>query len=210
MHVAAADPFYRSSTFWAAGAVVATVIIGMGTAWATLRATNPKRSIRYTFEETRLVHAHDQTDGMLEVSWNGTILADPRVVRVRIRNNGRRDVGTTDFDGEQPIKVDFHTSILEILSTESFPPTSLTPEARSDDNGEQLFIAPGRIGRGSEVTYSILIDGEPTFDFRHPLMNVRVSQGIPANLTTRMLNEVIYPASGAFLALWLILFGVFS
>ncbi|MFJ1608127.1 hypothetical protein ACIOHS_32815 [Streptomyces sp. NPDC088253] len=211
MQVVAADPFYRSPTFMAAAAVAATLIIGLGTMWATLRATNPKRSVRYTFEETRLVHPHDQTDGSLEIRWAGTVLGDPRVVRVRIRNNGRRDVGTADFDGGRPIEVGFRAPILDVLSTESSPPTSHAPSAdRSDVHADRLLIKPGRIGRDTEATYSVLVDGEPAFEFRHPLMNVRVSKGIPPNLTARMLNEVVYPLAGACFALFVILFGAFS
>jgi hypothetical protein len=205
MSVIASQEFYRSPIFWAAAAVVAAVVIGVGTMWATLRAANPKRSIQYAMEETRLFQPHEHLDGAMELRRNGVLLTDPRIVRVRIRNNGRRDVSANDFDGAQPIQACFGVPVLELLSSGSQPSTSHTPAAIV--SGNELRIGPGRFGKATETSYVVLIDGPPAFEMRHSLLNVPMREGITLGFASRLLTQVVYPVAGAGAALLIIILG---
>ncbi|MFF3326421.1 hypothetical protein [Streptomyces sp. NPDC002889] len=172
MLVTAAAPFYESGTFWAAAAVFATLGVGVGAMWATLRANNPKRRLAYWMGSTRLV-ASDHLDS-LEIRRHGTFLSEPRVVRVQLVNTGRRDISSAAFDRDLPIVMDLGIPILELLGTESHPPISAAPEAAAQ--GTTLRIGPGRLGRKESVTYLVLVDGRPEYSCQHTLVDVDVKE----------------------------------
>jgi hypothetical protein len=172
MSVIASAPFYASATFWAAAAVFAAIFMGIGAMWATMRASNPKRRIAYWFQDTPLLQGHQSLDGSLEMRRNGTVLGDPRLVRIQLRNTSRRDVASASFDQGEPFRVDLDTPILDVLGVETQPATAQPPPATPD--GAELRIGPGRIGRGSQVTYLLLIDGPPSYACRHALIDVKV------------------------------------
>lgn len=168
MIVTTAAPFYESGTFWAAAAVFAA----LGGIWATLRANNPKRRLAYWMGSTRLVHS-DHFDS-LEIRRHGTLLREPRVVRVQLVNTARRDISSVAFDRNLPIVMDLGLPILELLGTESHPPTSAAPEAAVQ--GTTLRIGPGRLGRKESVTYIVLVDGRPEYSCQHSLVDVDVKE----------------------------------
>ncbi|MCQ4209872.1 MULTISPECIES: hypothetical protein [Streptomyces] len=206
--IATDDPFYVSGTFWAAAAVLASLLTGMAAVWATLRAANPKRSIRYSFEETELLVNHPHVDGSIEVLRDGVSLTSPRVVRLRIRNNGRRDIVAADFSQQRPIRASFGTPVLDIL--EPVPqPDDIDPPSVTR-HGAQIRIAPRRFGSATETSYAVLVDGETTCELHHDLENVRVSEGIPLSFTTRLKAEVVFPMAVAAYALLLLIFAPFS
>ncbi|MFI7341452.1 hypothetical protein ACIBUY_26340 [Streptomyces sp. NPDC050085] len=208
MQVTAADSFYSSSLFWAAAAVIGSLLIGIGSMWATLRAANPKRSLQYAFEETQLLVEHPHVGGSLEVLRNGVGLTSPRVVRLRIRNNGRRDIVASDFSQQHPIKASFGTAVLEILAPLPQPDDTEPPAVTA--HGTQLRIAPRRFGSATDTSYAVLVDGDTTCELHHDLENVQVREGIPMRFTTRLKAEVIFPMAVAAYALLLLIVAPFS
>ncbi|RSS79503.1 hypothetical protein [Streptomyces sp. WAC06614] len=186
MLLSASDPFYKSGTFWAAGAVVAALLVGAGTMWAALRAANPKRRIEFWMKDTPLLRDHRTLSGHLEVLRNGSTLADPRLVRVLVRNSSRRDVASAAFDQGTPLRMNLGVPILDVLSTEVKPATAQAPPSAVD--GSELRIGPGRIGRGSQVTYLLLVDGRPTFSCQHSLIDVTVTEAEDIYLTGTMVR----------------------
>ncbi|MTE19734.1 hypothetical protein F0L17_11480 [Streptomyces sp. TRM43335] len=162
------------ASLWAAAAVFATLGVGIGAMWATLRASNPKRRITYWMGDTPLLQSHHRLEGGLQVSRNGRTLADPRLVRIRMTNTSRRDVPSSAFDQSKPIRIGVGRPILESLGTESEPADAAPPQ--ESVVGTELHIGPGRIGRNQSVTYLVLIDGEPTYSCHHSLIDVTVEE----------------------------------
>lgn len=177
MLVTVAGPFYASGTFWAAAAVFVALGVGIGAIWATLRANHPMRRLHYWMGDTRLLQPHESLNGSLEIRRNGTVLRDPRLVRVHLTNPSSRDIGSGAFDQSAPIRADIGVPILELLDVESQPTTSAAPEATVA--GTELRVGPGRIGHGESVTYLLLADGEPTYSCQHSLIDVTVQNKPP-------------------------------
>ncbi|MFG2831141.1 hypothetical protein ACGFWI_27310 [Streptomyces sp. NPDC048434] len=168
----ASDAFYTSGTFWAAASAVAAICMGGGAMWATLRASNPKRRIDFWMRDTPLLRDHQSLNGTLEVRRNGSVLVDPRLVRVQLRNPSRRDVSSTAFDQGEPLRMNLGVPILDILGVEAQPSTAQAPPATA--SGAELRVGPGRFGRGSRITYLVLIDGTPSYSCQHSLIDVDV------------------------------------
>ncbi|MFS8198823.1 hypothetical protein ACLVWQ_09045 [Streptomyces sp. CWNU-52B] len=173
----ASDAFYTSGTFWAAAAVIVAIAVGVGAVWATLRAANPKRSVHISMVETRLLRGRARLGPTLEITRGGTVLRDPRLVSIYLRNPSRRDIASSSFDQGLPLKVGLGTSILDLLGTEALPATAQAPAATI--SGSELHISPGRIGRQSQITYSVLIDGDASFSCQHSLIDVDVVEAEP-------------------------------
>jgi hypothetical protein len=168
-----AQHFYTSGTFWSAAGVGAAIGVGVAAVWATLRANNPKRRITYLMTDTGLVQTHQGLVGVIEIRRNGVVLINPRVVRIKLTNTSRRDVGSGDFDQQIPIKMDVGTPILELLgSPTGLPRTSATPVAVL--SGSELHIGPGRIGKGESIEYLVLVDGRTRYKCEHTLLNINV------------------------------------
>ncbi|SFK60097.1 hypothetical protein [Streptomyces pini] len=174
-----------TEALWAAAAVFATIGVGIGAMWATLRASNPKRCITYWTGDTPLLRSHQRLEGGLQVSRNGRTLADPRLVHIRITNTSRRDVPSAAFDRGEPIKVDIGKPILEVLGTETDPADAAPPQ--KSVAGTELRIGPGRIGRNQSVTYLLLIDGDPVYTWSHSLIDVTVEETGSPVLRTQVL-----------------------
>ncbi|MFH8242636.1 hypothetical protein ACSLFT_22475 [Streptomyces sp. G6] len=174
MTVTLAGAWYESATFWAAATAFVTFAGIASTTWATLRAANPKRRLSYSMGYTRLLTSgSSRAHGALQVSHGGTVLADPRFVRVRLTNTSRRDISSSAFDQGTPIRLDIGVPILDILDTTSRPSANAIPPTTI--SGSEVSIGPGRIGRGQSLSYLLLIDGpDPRLTCQHALNEVEV------------------------------------
>ncbi|MEU9917822.1 hypothetical protein [Streptomyces sp. NPDC051001] len=176
MHVIAADPFWASGTFWAAAAVVVAVLVGIGAMWATLRAAHPKRRIAYDSEATAIVASNHPLGSTLEVRRNGILLTNPYIVRVDIKNTGRRDITSNEFDNASPLRFDLGVPILEVLNAESTPREAQLPAY--EVSGRELHIKPSRIGKETIASYTVLVEGSPRPSLTHSLIDVQVTRGL--------------------------------
>lgn len=166
----ASGPFYATETFRAAVGVTATVVLGWGGIWAVFRAAHPRRRLTCTISHTPLVR--DPVDGSLEISHNGTPLADPHLVTVVLTNPGRRDIASGAFDRGDPFRVRLAVPYADLLRTVSHPGDAQPPPAWMC--GAELNIGPGLLGSGTTITYHLLVDTVPTYECRHSLVDVRV------------------------------------
>ncbi|MDN3356852.1 hypothetical protein [Actinomadura sp. DC4] len=161
--VLAGKSFVYSETFWAATGVVATVTLGLLAVWITWIIANPPQRLAYEMTaETQLLNgtaASSVREG-LEIRRDGRLLSDPRVLEIKLINEGRRDIPSSAFDRERPLVLDVGVPILELLVASTEPGYSEPAVVR---NGSQLRIGPDLIARGQRTTFSLLIDGgEPT------------------------------------------------
>lgn len=83
----ASGAFYASQTLWTAAGVAVAVLMGCGAIWAALRAAHPRRRLTYATSHAPLIH--EPVGGALEIRCNGTLLADPHLVRIVLTNPGR-------------------------------------------------------------------------------------------------------------------------
>jgi hypothetical protein len=157
-------------TFIAAAGVVATVVLGYGGIWAVFRAAHPRRRLTYTVSHAPLVDGPGS--GNLDFSHNGILLTDPQVVTVTLANTGRRDIGSRDFDRDEPFRIRLDVPYARLLNTTSKPDDAEAPPAWL--YGAELNIGPGRLGCGTTVVYRVLVDRVPTPHCRHSLLDVRV------------------------------------
>lgn len=171
----ASGAFYTAETFWTAAGVAVAVLVGSGAIWAALRAAHPRWRLTYSTSHAPMVH--HPIDGSLEIRRNGTLLINPHWVRLVLTNPGRRDIPGSAFDQGQPFRVDLAVPYLEIVGTESEPSAAQPPPVSV--LGSELTISPGRIGRGTTITYLLLVDTVPSYRCRHSLLDVRVEQ-LPA------------------------------
>ncbi|MFG2489245.1 hypothetical protein ACGFSI_41740 [Streptomyces virginiae] len=180
--IAQAAPLWESPTFWAAGAVGATLGVGAVAAWATLRAARPKRQLAYWHDTLPLIQ--QPTLGTLvqrriagsglEVRLHGQALENPRLVTIHLRNTGRSDITSAQFDGGAPIRLLLDLPILELIAVDSVPEEATPPALSFADPPLELRIGPGRIGAGCSVTYTVLVDGHTDVRLRHGLADVKV------------------------------------
>ncbi|MGV4988642.1 hypothetical protein ACVB8X_43270 [Streptomyces sp. NRAIS4] len=175
-----AGEWYKSGTFWAAAAVVAAIVVGACTIWATFKVANPKRRLDYALlSVTSLLQGSTSLHGVVEVTRAGTALADPQVIKVGLANRGRRDVPSSAFDSGQPIKIDVGVPIVDILDMMSKPAHHQLPSITS--TGSTVLIGPGLISRNQSITISLLADGQqPAVSCQASLIDVDVSdRGVP-------------------------------
>ncbi|MDX3586731.1 hypothetical protein [Streptomyces europaeiscabiei] len=176
----ASGAFYASQTLWTAAGVAVAVLMGCGAIWAALRAAHPRRRLTYATSHAPLIH--EPVGGALEIRCNGTLLADPHLVRIVLTNPGRRDIPSGAFDRGQPIRVDLGVPYVELVATEAEPSAAEPPPVTL--HGSELRIGPGLIGCGTTVTCLLLVDTPPTCRYRHSLLDVKVEQ-IPLPAASR-------------------------
>jgi len=170
-----AGQWYGSATMWAAvTAVLAATAIGVG-AWATLRASNPRRRLLYgTTSAARLINASDMVRNTLRVTRAGTVLADPHVLVVEVRNDGRRDVASGAYDAGQPIRLDLGAPVVDVLESESTPAGIQMPTIAV--SGTELHLGPSLIAKGQRIRLTVLVDGPgPQLTFHAALVDVQVT-----------------------------------
>lgn len=119
-------------------------------------------------------------NGQLQVLLNGRILENPHVVSLKLTNAGSKDIASSHFADEAPLRAQVGHPILDVLSASVVPPIA-EPPAWSV-NGNELRLGPGRIGKGEVLTFTFLVDGRPDLaperSFKHSLIDVTVKEGI--------------------------------
>lgn len=182
-----------ASAWWQEGSLSQFLIVllagaavgGLG-AWATLRASNPKRQLNWWVQSNTPLMSVPGTSGESElaVTFHGAPLASPRIVELVIANSGRRDITATMFHASQPIRFDFGVPVCTILDATTTPAGSVRPMfdtagwvvVARDGSGEcWVDVAPSLLSRGQEVVMTVLVDGaEKTVECsRYPLVDVK-------------------------------------
>jgi hypothetical protein len=161
-----AEEWYQNGTFWAAAAAVIALIAIPCTVWATIRAAHPKRVFTYELEVSG--GAVRAASNRLAVTFDGTVVANPHILTIRVGNGGSRDIPSTAFDGGRSARFDVGVPIVAVLTPDPLP-------AEVSLAGTALLIAPCLI-RGREVrSFTLLTDGRcRALEADVPLVDVRV------------------------------------
>ncbi|MYT12564.1 hypothetical protein YWIDRAFT_01834 [Streptomyces sp. SceaMP-e96] len=179
--VTASGPFWSSETFWAATGVVAGAGIGAAGVYATRRAAFPKRRLVYSFSSSSLVQRHQRnvSANVLHIRLGERELHNPRLVSLRLENTGRRDISSAQFDQGNPLRIVLGLPVVELVSMAAEPPSALgLSPGGLEDHG--MSIRPGRLGAGEAITYTLLVDGDPSFyRLTHALIDVTVKEKFP-------------------------------
>ncbi|MEU5651285.1 hypothetical protein ABZ767_18445 [Streptomyces pseudogriseolus] len=176
-----AKPWYESGSFWQfAITTLVAVAVGFLGAFATLRASNPKRRLAYwTLANTSLfVASHSQT-GALTVAHHGTTVQRPRVVELELRNTGRRDITAAQFHAGQPIVYDLGADVVAVLEVASQPTGTVAPSVGiSAGARHRIEVPPCLLARKQKVNISLLVDGpeRPVRCLGAPLVDVQVRE----------------------------------
>ncbi|WP_147285976.1 hypothetical protein [Streptomyces corynorhini] len=174
-------PVVTSTAFWAAvGVFVAAVAIRFN-----YRSSHPRRRLTYSFSVLPLFARQADGEGagsLVEVSFVGVPVKDPRLVALTLVNTGSKDIASAHFDGNVAMRLELGTRALCLFATEAHPATSRPPTARistgrSQAGHQAVLVAPGRLGKGASVTYTVLVEGQPKLSFRHNLIDVEVKEG---------------------------------
>ena len=172
-----AAAWYESEVYWkiAVGAA-ATIGVGAATVWATLRAAYPKRRLTYLLRKNTPRHMF-RRQRRLPVQYDGTTLANPRVVELEIVNTGRSDIVDSDFHDEKPIIFRFGVDVVGIVGEDSEPRTRAMPSGHC--NGQTFEIRPSLIARRQRASFSLLVDGTRRLHLvpEHSLINVDFREG---------------------------------
>ncbi|MGW0188198.1 hypothetical protein ACWDV7_20835 [Streptomyces sp. NPDC003362] len=176
--VVASGPFWFSGTFWAAAGVVVGAGVGAAGVYATRRAAFPKRRLVYSFSSSSLVQRHQRnvSANVLHIRLGERELHNPRLVSLRLENTGRRDISSAQFDQGDPLRIVLGLPVVELVSIAAEPPGALgLIPSGWDDHG--MSIRPGRLGAGEAITYTLLVDGDPSFyRLTHALIDVKVRE----------------------------------
>jgi hypothetical protein len=103
-------------------------------------------------------------------------LRSPSVAWISLVNSGRADVASSHFDGDQPLRLDLGTPILQQLEpvSEGGGPGSQPPSIAFENS--TVLVGPGRIAHKQRIIYPVLVDGEARLQIqRNPLIDVAVA-----------------------------------
>ncbi|MFJ6893576.1 hypothetical protein [Streptomyces hokutonensis] len=173
-----AEPWYESGSFWqfAITTLVAVAVGALG-AFATTRASNPKRRLDYSTptNASLFVASHSQT-GALQVTHNGTPVNRPRIIELKLRNAGRRDISAAEFHNGESMKVNVGANVVVVgvLEVKSEPASTSVPSFNIDASGA-INIPPTLLARRQVVRMTILVDGpRESVQVQAPLVDVDV------------------------------------
>ncbi|WP_405799490.1 hypothetical protein [Streptomyces sp. NBC_01506] len=174
-----ASPWYESGSFWQfVITIIVAVALGALGAFATTRASNPKRRLTYrTLANTSLfVASHTQT-GALSVTHSGTAVARPRVIELELMNAGRRDITAAQFHANENIVFDLGVEVVAVLEVASSPDGAVSPVVTPSQLG-RIQIPPCLLVRKQKVSVSMLVDGPvtPVRCIAAPLIDVQVRE----------------------------------
>ncbi|MFE5663388.1 hypothetical protein ACFQ7W_05595 [Streptomyces niveus] len=178
-----ASRWYESGSFWQfAITIVVAVSLGALGAFATMRASNPKRRIVYrTLANTSLfVASHSQT-GALAVTHGTTPVSRPRVIELELKNSGRRDITLAQFHDGESIKYDLGAEVVAVLGASTSPVGSMAPTVETEPAVPgSLNIRPFLLMRKQVVRISVLVDGAEAEVkcLRMPLIDVDRREGV--------------------------------
>jgi hypothetical protein len=166
--------FYTAGSFWTAVAgAICTLIVGLLSTWYASRLA-PKRRLWYRMADPVPLLVPDELPEGLEIRRGNQTLTDPCLVEVVLISNGRQAITTDMFNQGRPILANLGVPIVEVLKRKSYPSEQAVPDHRISDT--TLEIGPSAFARRQQVTYSLLVEGDPKLDVIGNLPDVDVRQ----------------------------------
>lgn len=171
-----ASAWYSSGTFWTATAAVVTLLVGVATVSVTYLTRFARQRLDYGMRTVApLLTAPDGVRDDLRLFHRGVRLEHPYLAEVVLAGRGRRDIPRSAFDNGDPIRLDLHVPIVELLQGSVIDATSsATPAPRVRIDGTALLVGPALIGRRQRLTLTVLVEGEPALSCDAPLPNALV------------------------------------
>jgi hypothetical protein len=177
--LATSQPLYDSGIFWA-GAAVAVGFLAILVTITLWWLGGPRRLLAYHIPVAApLLSAHwplPPDDAPVQVTIAGQPIDNPHVVVLQLRNKSRRDIRSSDFDQDKPLVFDLGTNVVAIDT-----PASLAEALKFTTTG--ISFGPTLIQAGQILEVTLIAVGPPDLTCHSPLVNVRVRQQNPAELT---------------------------
>jgi hypothetical protein len=159
-------PWYDSGTLWTGLLVPVTVIGVVVTFWIGFFPAKGRLLYSMPLVES-LVRSRAKAPN-LKVVYDGTEVAEPHLVTVRLASRGRKDI---EFYKSQPIVLNMNTPIVDVLAT-AF--STGAPRLDVSIDGLTLKIGPepgNLIRKGETITITMLVNGSdielnPEFPFK--------------------------------------------
>lgn len=172
--LAGADEWYLSSPLWSiVGVVIAVVAIIVGER-VTRRSAHPRTRLQVACSSTvLLVQSPLGAESGIEVRHRGRVLARPHAATLTLSWRGPRDVPRDAFDG-LPLTVDLGTPVVTLVEQHSYPGRTgiSAPPVKLTASG--LEIGPALLGRNHELSYTVIVDGEPDLSVHGNLADVDI------------------------------------
>jgi hypothetical protein len=148
------QPWEASPVVGLVGAAAA-VLAAIGTVWAALYASRPRRALAYSATMRGLTENE-------RVTWTDSVLpdADERlravIVTFNVRGSGRLDVPTSAFDNATPITLSVRDAdVRAAIKVDTRRGGGLAPMSEVRDN--KLEVGPGLFGRNQVVVYTLIV-----------------------------------------------------
>ncbi|WP_405479369.1 hypothetical protein [Streptomyces sp. NBC_00009] len=142
-----AESYIGSSDFWnTVITVFVTVVAALLAAWATLRSVNPRRRLVWRQHVNSNLFRDAGAATAIGVSYGQSVVSEPRLVELLVKNAGRRDLQSSDFvNADNSLVFDFGVPVVAVLNSAVQPPTA-APSVTSH-TGSELRIHPGLIAK---------------------------------------------------------------
>ncbi|MGW2955012.1 hypothetical protein [Streptomyces eurythermus] len=164
----------------AVGALLLTIA---GLYYARRALFPPKRRLSYYLESASpLVNASGVLPGTIQVSRNGVALSDPHLVVIWIKNTGRHAIASDLFDQGRPLEVDLHAPIVELAAADGEGSTLASGYAAV---GTKITYGPELIPSGRKITFTALVDGDPSVSLHDYFIDVQVKVAADAAINLR-------------------------
>ncbi|WP_406326803.1 hypothetical protein [Streptomyces sp. NBC_00203] len=201
--------FEDGASFNALTFIVSIVaILVAATAVLYQRKSIPRRRLDITIGAVAPLASATSVSG-LDISHNGTSLTNPHITGIELKNSGKVDLPSSQFDQSEPLAIDFHAPIVEAVQ-EADPLATFRPTWSK--SGSIISVGPTLLPRGSIASFQVLTDGEPNITTQAELTDTEVSiSKRGATVTPRpILGKRTGQAAVAIMAAFAIFTGVMS
>jgi hypothetical protein len=173
-----ASAWYTVANLSAAGVVVA-LLAAVSTAWVAYSAGFPKRQLLYAMPVVAsMLNAPEGVRNNLELRHRGVLLTEPYVLEILLFSRGRKDIPSSAFDRDEPVRLDVGVRIVEVLKISSDQKSLAPPRVNVD--GTSLSVGPDLIGKRQKIAFTLLTDGgQPVLTCQSSLVDVSVRQRNP-------------------------------
>lgn len=146
---------------WIIGTAIALIGILVGF-WAARHYGNTRGMITFRATSAPILRSDAAALG-LEVTYKGNAILAPYLAKLTITNTGRRDIPTTAFDADRPIRIRLGRSFFGMPDAVGGLPAALPPVGCAPDDSV-IEVGPGLLKKGEGWSCSLLLSGEPTID----------------------------------------------
>ena len=178
--------WYASTDFLTVLGILATVLVGVLTAWISYIVATPRYQLYYSLPlHTSLLAASTNAARKdIKIFHLDKELQDPHILKVRLISRSRGDIPSSAFDQERPVILDIGIPIVAMLP----PDGEVGRLPKIEYDGSALKVGPDLIGKRQEMVFTVLADGsDAKLSCESHLVNVRVRKQPSA-------DRIPYPA----------------